>query len=123
MAKTVLVVDDSASTRQTVSFVLGRNGYSVVAAVDGIDALKKIAEEAIDLIVTEVNMPNLSGADMLEEVRKSEKTADTPVVILTIENDQDVRQRLQRLGYADWLEKPLKADGLIRSVASALAVT
>jgi len=120
--QTVLVVDDSASTRQTVTFVLDRNGYSVVPAVDGIDALRKIAEEAIDLIVTEINMPNLSGADFVEEVRKLEKGADTPVIVLTIENDQEVKQRMQELGYADWLEKPLKADSLLSSVENALAV-
>jgi len=122
LMQTVLVVDDSASTRQTVTFVLDRNGYSVVPAVDGIDALRKIAEEAIDLIVTEINMPNLSGADFVEEVRKLEKGADTPVIVLTIENDQEVKQRMQELGYADWLEKPLKADSLLSSVENALAV-
>jgi len=121
MAKTVLVVDDSASTRQTVTFVLGRSGYSVVAAIDGIDALRKIAEEPIDLIVTEVNMPNLSGVDFVEEVRKSEGCVDIPVIVLTIENDQKVRKRMKQLDCADWLEKPLKTESLLSSVESALA--
>lgn len=120
MPKKILVVDDSASARQSVKTILGRDGYAVLTAVDGIDALRKISEEMIDLVVTEINMPNLDGLSFTEEVRQRQCTSKTPVIILTTENDDAIKSRAMKLGASEWIEKPLKADGLINAVKKVL---
>ena len=122
MRKKVLVVDDSASTRQSVSMVLTRSGYAVSTAVDGIDALRKISEAEIDMVITEIDMPNLDGLSFTEEIRQQQRTCRTPVIILTIENNDEIKGRAKKIGASEWIEKPLKTDGLIGVVEKVLGV-
>lgn len=118
--KNILVVDDSPSTRQAVSLMLNRNGYTVFSAVDGIDALRKVGEEKVDLVITEINLPNLDGLALAREIRRDRKSGHIPVVVFTIENNKEIRGRAETLGVCGWLEKPLKPEQLIAMVETSL---
>jgi len=119
MPENILIVDDSPSTRQAVSLMLSRNGYTVFSAVDGIDALRKVGEEDVDLVITEINLPNLDGLSLAREIRQG-KSRRIPILVFTIENNKEIRERAETIGVCGWLEKPLKPEKLITLVESTL---
>src|ERR1700728_324033 len=90
MSKTILTVDDSASVRQMVKFTLTGAGYAVIEAVDGRDALQKLAEP-VHLVITDLNMPNLDGMGLIRSVRANPSCKGIPIIMLTTES-QDSRK-------------------------------
>ncbi len=113
MSKTILTVDDSASMRQTITFTLRGAGYDVIEAVDGKDALGKLGGAAVDLIVTDLNMPNLDGISLIKEVRKHPKHKFVPIVMLTTESTDGKKQEGKAAGATGWIVKPFKGDQLV----------
>ena len=89
MSKTILVVDDSASIRQVVSIALKGAGYSVIEAVDGKDALGKLDGQRINLVISDVNMPNMDGISFVKEMKQKPSYKFTPVIMLTTEACSD----------------------------------
>jgi two-component system chemotaxis sensor kinase CheA len=85
--KQILVVDDSLSTREIEKSILELDGYSVVMAVDGIDAMEKMRDQYFHLILTDINMPRMDGITLIENVRRQEKFSDTPIVVVSSETD------------------------------------
>jgi two-component system chemotaxis response regulator CheY len=116
MAKTVLVVDDSAAIRQSVSFVLEQAGYDVVQGEDGEDGLTKLDGTHFDLIITDVNMPKLDGIGMLRKVREMSDYKFTPVVVLTTESQSSKMEEGKSAGATGWIVKPFDADKLLSVV-------
>jgi two-component system chemotaxis response regulator CheY len=115
MSATILVIDDSAMVRQQVGRALTGAGYSVVEAVDGVDALQKLAAApATRLIVCDVNMPRMNGVEFLERLCAEGPTV--PVVMLTTEGQPELIQRAKALGAKGWIVKPFKPDLLIAAV-------
>lgn len=111
MTSKVLVVDDSLMVRRQVGGTLKNLGYSVVEAVDGLDALEKLELNAdARLIVCDVNMPRMNGIEFLE--RLSANGSKIPVVMLTTEGEPDLIQRAKALGAKGWLLKPFKPEFL-----------
>ena len=111
MSTSVLVVDDSMMVRKQVGAALKGQGYDVVEAVDGADALEKIAGNPnVRLIVCDVNMPRMNGLEFLEQL--SAKNSAVPVVMLTTEGQPELIQRAKSLGAKGWLVKPFKPDYL-----------
>ncbi len=117
MAKTIMVVDDSASIRQVVSIALKGAGYDVIEACDGKDALAKMTGQKIHLIVSDVNMPNMDGISLVKEVKQHPKYKFTPIMMLTTESGDDKKQAGKDAGAKAWLVKPFQPPALISAVA------
>ncbi len=111
--KRILTVDDSASIRQMVSFTLRNAGYEVVEAVDGKDGLGKANSEKFDLIVTDLNMPNMDGTQMIAAVRKLPACAFIPILMLTTESQAEKKDAARKAGATGWIVKPFNAEQLI----------
>jgi two-component system chemotaxis response regulator CheY len=117
MTGTVMVVDDSLMVRQQVSRALTDAGFSVVEALDGVDALAKLADSKdTALVVLDVNMPNMGGLELLECLRSRNEYKTLPVVMLTTEGQPRLMQRAKALGAKGWIIKPFKPDLLVAAV-------
>jgi two-component system chemotaxis response regulator CheY len=117
MAKTILVVDDSLSMRQVVGIALKGAGYEVIEACDGKDGLAKLAGKKVNLIVSDVNMPNMDGIAFLKEVKQSPAHKFTPVIMLTTESQEDKKKQGQEAGAKAWIVKPFQPDQLVNAVS------
>jgi two-component system chemotaxis response regulator CheY len=116
----ILAVDDSASMRQMVRFTLESAGYRVVQAVDGIEALDFAKTSAVDLVLTDVNMPRMDGITLVRELRGLSTYKFTPVLVLTTESGQDTKQRGKQAGATGWIVKPFSPEQLLSTIARVL---
>lgn len=121
MAKTVMVVDDSASLRQVVGIALKGAGYEVIEASDGRDALGKLDGRKVHLVVCDVNMPNLDGIGFLKQIKASAAHKFTPVIMLTTENQQAKMQEGKDAGARAWIVKPFNPPQLLDAVSKLIA--
>ncbi len=113
---TILAVDDSASMRQMVSFTLKNAGYAVVEAVDGQDALEKSGTRDFDLVLTDQNMPRLDGIGLTRKLRDNPRFKATPILILTTESSDQMKQAGRGAGATGWLVKPFDPAKLIEVI-------
>lgn len=113
MAKNIMIVDDSKSIRQTLSFTLSEAGYEVCEAVDGADALKVIEGKSIDMVFTDLNMPNMNGLDLIRSLRGNADYRYMPIVMLTTESDGGIKQEGKEAGATAWIVKPFKPAQLL----------
>ena len=111
MAKTIMVVDDSAPVRQQVGMALRQAGFEVVEAVDGLDAIERLKTTPCAMAVCDVNMPRMNGIEFLEKVGKT-----LPVVMLTTEGHPDVKKKAKEAGAKGWIIKPFKPELLVEAV-------
>jgi two-component system chemotaxis response regulator CheY len=119
MSKKILVIDDSASIRKSISYVLSQEKFTVVEAEDGVDGLGKANAELnapFDLIVTDINMPNLDGIGFIKQVRTLAAYKFTPIIVLTTESQESKMQEGKAAGATGWIVKPFSADKLIAVV-------
>lgn len=112
----ILAVDDSASMRQMVSFTLKNAGYEVVEAVDGEDALDKTRARDFDLVLTDQNMPRLDGIGLTRKLRETPKFKLTPILILTTESSDQMKQAGRAAGATGWMVKPFDPAKLIEVI-------
>jgi two-component system chemotaxis response regulator CheY len=112
----ILTVDDSASVRQMVSFTLRKAGYEVVEAVDGKDGLGKAGAATFDLIITDLNMPNIDGIQLITAARKLPGYSFTPILMLTTESQAEKKAEGRKAGATGWIVKPFNAEQLISVV-------
>ncbi len=120
MSQTILIVDDSMMVRQQVGRVLSGVGFSIVEAVDGVDAIQKLAEfPATKLVVCDVNMPRMNGIEFLEAL--AAKGNGPPVVMLTTEGEAELMRKAKSLGAKGWLVKPFKPDLLVAAAKKLIA--
>lgn len=117
MAKTIMVIDDSASLRQVVGIALKGAGYDVIEAMDGKDALSKLNGQKINLVVCDVNMPNMDGITFVKEIKQLPNYKFTPVIMLTTESQEGKKKEGQAAGAKAWVVKPFKPDVLLGAVA------
>lgn len=117
MSKTILVVDDSASIRQVVGLALKREGYEVIEAEDGADALTKLNGVKIHLIISDVNMPNMDGISFVKEVKKLANYKFTPICMLTTESGQSKMAEGKAAGAKAWVVKPFQPPQLLDAVS------
>jgi two-component system chemotaxis response regulator CheY len=121
MKKTIMAVDDSASVRMMVNFTLSAQGYDVVEAVNGIDALKKLDSRHVDMLITDINMPELDGINLVQKVRENPVYKFIPIIILTTESQKEKRIEGKAAGATGWIVKPFKPDQLIAVVRKVLS--
>lgn len=116
----ILAVDDSASMRQMVSFTLKSAGYHVVEAVDGQDAYEKSAQARFDLVLTDQNMPRLDGIGLTRRLRETTQFKTTPILILTTESSDQMKQAGRAAGATGWLVKPFDPARLIEVIQKVI---
>ena len=112
----ILAVDDSASMRQMVSFTLKSAGYNVVEAVDGQDAFEKASGRDFDLVLTDQNMPRMDGISLTKKLRDHPKCKTTPILILTTESSDQMKQAGRTAGATGWLVKPFDPAKLLEVI-------
>ena len=120
MAKTIMVVDDSASLRQVVSIALTGAGYEVVQACDGKDALAKLDGRKLHLIISDVNMPNMDGISFVKAAKQLPAYKFTPVIMLTTEAGDAMKQQGQAAGAKAWVVKPFQPAQMLAAVAKLI---
>jgi two-component system chemotaxis response regulator CheY len=113
MAKTIMVVDDSISIRQVVGIALKQAGYDVIEGVDGKDALAKLTGQKVNLIISDVNMPNMDGISFVRELKTRPAYKFTPVLMLTTESQDTKKAEGKAAGATGWIVKPFDPEKLI----------
>jgi two-component system chemotaxis response regulator CheY len=116
----ILAVDDSASMRQMVSFTLKSAGYNVVEAVDGQDAYEKAQGRSFDLVLTDQNMPRMDGISLTRKLRETAQFKTTPILMLTTESSDQMKQAGRAAGATGWLVKPFDPNKLIEVIQKVI---
>ena len=116
----ILAVDDSASMRQMVSFTLKNAGFNVVEAVDGQDAWEKAGQRDFNLVLTDQNMPRMDGITLTKRLRENPKFKSTPILILTTESSDQMKQAGRSAGATGWLVKPFDPAKLIEVIGKVI---
>lgn len=121
MAK-LLIVDDSTMLRDMLNYALNEGGYTdVVEAIDGVDGLSKAKSATFDLIITDINMPNMDGIDLVSELRKIPQYSKTPILVLTTERSDEMKAKGKVAGATGWIVKPFVPDQLLKAVNIVLS--
>ncbi|MBF0136276.1 MAG: response regulator [Magnetococcus sp. DMHC-1] len=120
MAKTIMTVDDSSSVRQMVTLTLKGEGYNVVEGVDGKDALNKLKANPVDMVITDLNMPNMDGITLIKELRALPAFKFTPIVMLTTESQANKKSEGKDAGATGWIVKPFKPAQLLQVIKKVL---
>lgn len=118
--RSILAVDDSASMRQMVSFTLRSSGFDVIEAIDGQDALEKIADRHVDLVLTDQNMPRMDGLTLIRELRERERFKRVPILMLTTESSPEMKQAGRAAGATGWMVKPFDPARLLEVIGKVL---
>jgi two-component system chemotaxis response regulator CheY len=121
MSMTVLTVDDSRTMREMLRLALTDAGYRVVQAEDGVHGLEVLANEAPEVIVTDINMPRLDGFGFIEEVRGDPKHRGVPILVLTTESDAEKKNRARMAGATGWIVKPFNPAKLVDAIRRVAA--
>jgi len=116
MAKKILIADDSASMRQLVEFTLTSAGFEVIVAVDGKDALSKSNGSKLDMVITDLNMPEMDGITLIKELRGTPANKFIPIVMLTTESQAGKKEEGKKAGATGWIVKPFSPDALLATV-------
>ncbi|MBV1688793.1 response regulator [Novosphingobium sp. G106] len=112
----ILTVDDSASMRALLNHALSNNGFDVVQAEDGIEALEWLATNEADVVITDINMPRLDGFGLIERLRGGSRHRDRPILVLTTESSDEKKARARQAGATGWIVKPFDTEKLIAAV-------
>ncbi|BDU72583.1 response regulator [Mesoterricola silvestris] len=120
MAKTILTVDDSVTMRQMITFTLAKAGYDILEAGDGVEALAVAAGKKLDLVITDVNMPNMDGITLVQRLRAQAGFRYTPILVLTTESGQDFKVRGKEAGATGWIVKPFSPEKLLEIVEKVI---
>ncbi len=121
MAKKILVVDDSKTMRDMVSFTLKGAAYDVLEAEDGKRAIEKLGAAKVDCIITDLNMPVMDGLTMIRELRARPGNSGVPILFLTTESDAEIKAQAKAAGATGWLTKPFVPEQLVTIVKKVLA--
>ncbi len=107
---TVLAVDDSPSIRQMIQVVLGPAGHTVIEAGDGAEGLAKARSETVNLVITDLNMPGMNGLEMIKQLRTLPSCTGVPILFLSTESDEAIKQQAKAAGATGWITKPFKPE-------------
>ncbi|MDF1579773.1 MAG: response regulator [Desulfuromonadales bacterium] len=120
MGKKVMTVDDSSVVRQILKKTLSAAGYEVLEAVDGQDALNKLSTSPVDMVVTDLNMPNMDGVELIKSLRRQPGNRFLPIVMLTTESQQQIKEEGKKAGASGWIVKPFRPEQLLAVVRTVL---
>jgi two-component system chemotaxis response regulator CheY len=113
MARRALVVDDSKTMREMVRSVMDSQGFDIVLAEDGQLGLTASDDGVFDIVISDINMPNMNGYEMIHELRQRPKFRSTPILVLTTEANAEARNRGKSVGATGWLVKPFERESFI----------
>lgn len=116
MSLNVVAVDDSRTMREMIRFTLNQAGFEIHLAEDGLHGLEVLEEQSPDVIITDINMPNLDGFGFIDAVRKREDTGAIPILVLTTESSAELKSRARAAGATGWIVKPFDPDKLIGAI-------
>lgn len=116
----ILTVDDSSSMRMAIRIALSGAGHEIVEASDGLDGLEKATGSKFDMIIADLNMPRMNGLEMIREIRKLPVQAGTPIIFLTTESDEALKQEARSAGATGWLVKPFVPENLLKVTRKVL---
>jgi len=116
MAKSIMTVDDSTSVRQMVTFTLREAGYDVLEAVDGKDALSKIQSRPVHMLITDLNMPNMDGIELIRNIRAGSTCKFIPIIMLTTESQESRKLEGKSAGATGWIVKPFTKQQMLAVV-------
>lgn len=116
MAKVALTVDDSKTIREMVSFTLKKEGFEIIEAEDGQNALDVVAGKDVSVIITDLNMPVMDGLELIRNLRSDLKYKFTPILMLTTEGDASKKQQGKDAGATGWIVKPFNPEKLIQVI-------
>ncbi len=117
---TILTVDDTASMRQMISFTLNSVGHEVLQAADGKEALKLLQGKKVDLVIADINMPNMDGIALVKSLREQADYKFIPILVLTTESRESKRQQGKVAGATGWIVKPFNPEQLLTVVKKVL---
>jgi two-component system chemotaxis response regulator CheY len=118
--KKILIVDDSATIRKLINYILKKKEYQITEAEDGIDALEKLINTKVDLVIADLNMPNMDGIELVRSLRSNYYYVDTPIIMLTTTKDENLRRSAFEAGVNLFLNKPIQPNILLYKVESLL---
>jgi len=118
--KTILIVDDSATIRKLLAYILKRKNYIIAEAEDGMDAMEKLSHVQVDLVIVDLNMPNMDGIEFVKNLRDNYYYMDTPVIMLTTTKDDKLKKDALDAGVNMFLNKPVQPNFLLYKVESLL---
>lgn len=121
MSKRIITVDDAVTMRKMISFTLKGAGHEVLEAGDGVEAIGVLQQRTVDLIITDVNMPNMDGIELTRRLRSLPTYKRTPIILLTTESDVAKKMEGRNAGATGWIVKPFNQDQLLGIVSKVLA--
>ena len=120
MGKTILIVDDAMTVRNLAKFALSKGGYTIIEAEDGVKGLEAIQANHVDLVISDLNMPNKNGLEMCREIKAIERFKATPIFMLTTEASQEVALQGKEIGIMAWIVKPFVPEKLLGAVQKVI---
>ena len=116
MSKSALIVDDSATMRSMIKAVVDGMGFECITAQDGEKALKILRERVVDIIVTDINMPNIDGIELIKLLRQQKNSKYTPILVITTEGGTNVKEAGKAAGASGWIVKPFSPEVLEKAI-------
>ncbi len=114
--KRALIVDDSPTVRAIIKSTLDGMGFECITAQDGVKAIKILGEQVVDIIVTDINMPNMDGITLIKELRKQRNSQFTPILVISTEGNSDIKTQGKEAGASGWIIKPFQPEVLQNAV-------
>ena len=118
--KKILIVDDSPTVRKLLGYALRRKNYMTEEAEDGLDAMEKLSGSEIDLVIVDLNMPNMDGISFVKSLRNSYYNLNVPVIMLTTTSDNELKEEAYGAGIDMFLTKPIKPEILLDKIEALL---
>ena len=116
----IMAIDDAKTMRELVKGILENEGHEVLTAEDGEDAMKIARDNKVDLVLSDVNMPNMNGISLISKLRRLENYQHTPIIMLTTEGDGYKKDKAKAMGANGWLQKPFEPQRLVKAVEKML---
>ncbi len=120
MEKKILVVDDCDTTRKLLSYIIREQGYRIITASNGIEALEVLAANHIDLVVTDLNMPQMDGLELSRNIKQSGAYPKLPIIMVTTETAEADRKMGMEAGVTTYLSKPITPQKLLHEIEKLL---
>ncbi len=117
----ILSVDDSSTIRGMVKAILEDEGFEVVSANDGVEAMEIARQQTFDLVLSDINMPNMNGISLVSKLRRLDDYMDIPIIMLTTEDSDFKKKKAKNFGASGWLQKPFTPERLLGAVQKLLA--
>lgn len=122
MSKKILIVDDAMTVRNLAKFALGKAGFTIIEAEDGAIGLEKAKAEKPDLVISDLNMPNMNGLEMCRAIKGEDALKNVPIFMLTTEASADVAKEGKEIGIMAWIVKPFVPEKLLAAVNKVLGM-